>query len=59
MFQKGLSSPASVLNFLPSSNEIIQEFIERIDKNTLQNNPDFLPELSRLFLECKYMMLSE
>lgn len=53
VFQKGLSSPASVLNFLPSSNEIIQEFIERIDKNILQNNPDFLPELSRLFLECK------
>lgn len=52
VFQKGLSSPASVLNFLPSSNDAVQEWLERIEKLSKKSeNVDYLPELSRLFLE--------
>lgn len=52
MFQKGLSSPASALNFLSPANTVIQEFIKRIGESKSKSSTDFLPELSRLFLEC-------
>lgn len=55
-FQKGLSSPNHIRNFLTSSDNITKEFIHHI-KPTMSNDPqmvnDFLPELSRLNLECK------
>lgn len=54
MFQRGLSSPTSVLNFLQPSNTVIQEFIERVHERRSQKTTDFLPELSRLFLECVF-----
>ncbi|XP_030747871.1 cytochrome P450 302a1, mitochondrial-like [Sitophilus oryzae] len=51
IFQKGLSGPLAVKRFLSGSDEIIKEWLGRIESN--RNNPeaDFLPELSRLFLE--------
>ncbi|KAJ8958782.1 hypothetical protein NQ314_006353 [Rhamnusium bicolor] len=51
IFQKGLSSPLSVKNFLKSSDEIVQEWLVMVEK--FNENPyiDLLPELSRLFLE--------
>lgn len=51
-FQRGLSSPQSVKKFLKSTDEIIHEWLLMI--NYLRKIPDydFLPELSRLFLEC-------
>lgn len=55
-FQRGLSAPASVRNFLPETNLIVKEFVANIKSSSLslrQNEiPDFLPELSRLNLEC-------
>lgn len=52
-FQKGLSGPLSVKKFLPGSEEIIAEWLERINKKSSSNSSiNCLPELSRLFLEC-------
>ncbi|KAI7815504.1 cytochrome p450 [Rhyzopertha dominica] len=52
VFQRGLSSPAAVQNFLTPSNEVIQEWIEdRLQVLCEKSNVDYLPELSRLFLE--------
>ncbi|CAH0558339.1 unnamed protein product [Brassicogethes aeneus] len=50
VFQKGLSSPQSVENFLNSTDDIVQEWLSNI-MNVVNENEDFLPELSRLFLE--------
>lgn len=51
IFQKGLSSPSAVHNFLPESNEIIQEWLYRLED--ICKTPDlvYANELSRLFLE--------
>ncbi|KAK9686524.1 Cytochrome P450 [Popillia japonica] len=51
VLQKGLSSPAAVQNFLPSTNDVVQEWLLRIKDLSQQPNVDYLPELSRLFLE--------
>ncbi|KAF5298333.1 hypothetical protein FQR65_LT01111 [Abscondita terminalis] len=51
IFQKGLSSPSAVQNFLPETNEIIQEWLCRLED--ICKTPDlvYANELSRLFLE--------
>lgn len=54
IFQKGLSGPLSVKRFLDGSNDIISEWLERLESIKKESNPDYLPELSRLFLECMY-----
>lgn len=55
-FQKGLSSPNHVRQFLSDSDAITKQFVSHVQA-TCTNNPneieDFLPELSRLNLECK------
>lgn len=57
VFQRGLSSPISVLNFLSPSNDVMQEWIEdRLQKLCVQSDIDYLPELSRLFLECMFLV---
>lgn len=56
-FQRGLSAPASVRNFLPETNLIVKEFVANIKSSTALMNEneiqDFLPDLSRLNLECR------
>lgn len=57
MFQRGLSSPTSVQNFLNKTNDVIQEWIEeRLQVICDNTNLDYLPELSRLFLERKLFL---
>lgn len=48
-FQKGLSSPANIREFLNDSDAITKEFVSQIQSSICD---DFLPELSRLNLEC-------
>lgn len=51
VFQKGLSSIQSVKRFLNGSDNIIQEWLIMLESMRKSPNLDFLPELSRLFLE--------
>lgn len=51
VFQKGLSSPVSVQNYLQGSNEIINDWIIHIDTIKEENSKDYLMEIARLFLE--------
>lgn len=53
MFQKGLSSPQAVKKFISGADKIIQEWLERVEALSEVPHVDYLPELSRLFLECK------
>ncbi|XP_063903411.1 cytochrome P450 302a1, mitochondrial-like [Zophobas morio] len=51
-FQKGLSSPAEAISFIGDSNDIITEWMDtRLAQIYKDDCVDFLPELSRLFLE--------
>lgn len=56
-FQKGLSSPNHIRQFLSDADAITKQFVSQVQPN-YTNNPneieDFLPELSRLNLECKF-----
>ncbi|XP_025833891.1 cytochrome P450 302a1, mitochondrial-like [Agrilus planipennis] len=54
-FQRGLSSPSSVLNFISPTSEIIDDWIERINEIRFIHNIDYLSEISRLFLELTCM----
>lgn len=47
-FQKGFSAPQAVRAYLPVTDSIIQEFVS---SRLIQQCDDFLPELSRLFLQ--------
>lgn len=58
VFQKGLSSPAAVQIFLNSCDDIVAEWLQRVDRLTLETNVDYLPELSRLFLECMNVFIN-
>ncbi|XP_044750477.1 cytochrome P450 302a1, mitochondrial [Coccinella septempunctata] len=51
VFQKGLSGPIAVKNFISGSNEIVDEFLDRLNLMSKCSNIDYLPELSRLYLE--------
>ncbi|CAG9771429.1 unnamed protein product [Ceutorhynchus assimilis] len=51
IFQKGLSGPLAVKRFLKGTDEIILEWLERVEIIRGKQNLDYLPELSRLFLE--------
>ncbi|CAH1117643.1 unnamed protein product [Phaedon cochleariae] len=51
VFQRGLSSPQAVKNFLSGTNEVIDEWLVMIEEISKRPNTDYLPELSRLFLE--------
>lgn len=53
VFQKGLSSPLAVQNFIAPTNEVVDEWIERIEELSHKPFIDYLPELSRLYLECE------
>jgi hypothetical protein len=55
-FQQGLSRPQSVKLYLPQIDQVIQDFIDHIITWTQSAGKyqDFLEELSRLYLECKY-----
>lgn len=59
VFQKGLSSPVAVQHFIKPSDDVIQEWFERLDhihsKKPQPKNYDYLPELARLFLESKFI----
>ncbi|CAH2014568.1 unnamed protein product [Acanthoscelides obtectus] len=58
VLQKGLSSPQAVKRFLKGSDQIIQEWIEFIGQPPKKHRNDYLPEISRLFLELTgYSML--
>nr|CAD7201492.1 unnamed protein product [Timema douglasi] len=48
-FQRDLSRPNCVKTYLPAIDEVIQEFLNKITPG--HNGNDFLPELSKLFLE--------
>lgn len=57
-FQKGLSGPSESLSFITDSDEVIKEWIHiRLGEISQKTESDFLPELSRLFLECKNQYL--
>lgn len=60
-FQQGLSRPQSVKLYLPQIDQVIQEFIDYINTWTqsAEKHQDFLDELSRLYLECKYISVSD
>lgn len=60
-FQQGLSRPQSVRLYLPQIDQVIQEFINYINSWTqsVGKYQDFLDELSRLYLECKYISVSD
>lgn len=54
-FQKGLSAPQHIRQFLTDSDAITKEFIECIDETKPNVTvPNVLPELSKLNLECKF-----
>nr|CAD7394250.1 unnamed protein product [Timema cristinae] len=48
-FQRDLSRPNCVKTYLPAIDKVIQEFLNKITPG--HNGNDFLPELSKLFLE--------
>lgn len=53
-FQKGLSAPNYIRQFLNDSDKITKEFVSQVQPTVdSENVDDFLPELSRLNLECK------
>lgn len=54
--QKGLSSPNSVQNFLPGANDVIQEWLDQITEVKTNSKKDYLPHISRLFLELTCLM---
>ncbi|XP_017786799.1 PREDICTED: cytochrome P450 302a1, mitochondrial [Nicrophorus vespilloides] len=51
VFQKGLSSPSAVQNFLAGTNDVMHLWLRRINDLKSTEKYDYLPELSRLFLE--------
>ena len=51
-FQKDLSKPQNVINYIPDTDSTIIEFMRLSEKNEFE---DTLPLLSRLFLERKYI----
>jgi ecdysteroid 25-hydroxylase CYP302A1 len=52
VFQKGLSGPKEAPNFIENSDKVITEWIDtRLKKILTKPDLDYLPELSRLFLE--------
>lgn len=52
-FQKGFSAPQAVKAYLPSTDSMINDFVStRLVKPT----DDYLPELSRLFLQCELLL---
>ncbi|XP_050306860.1 cytochrome P450 302a1, mitochondrial-like isoform X2 [Anthonomus grandis grandis] len=51
IFQKGLSGPAATKKFLKGTDEIIDQWLQRIETIRGKPNLDYLPEISRLFLE--------
>lgn len=54
-FQKGLSSPSNVRNFLPDTDNITNEFVSKImDTSVEKDVPDFMLMLLRLNLERKF-----
>lgn len=56
VFQKGLSSPTSVQNFLPGANDVVQEWLDQIADVETDAKNDYLPHISRLFLELTCLM---
>lgn len=52
-FQKGLSAPHCARQFFKSADQITSEFCHHINE-IASDCKDFLPEISRLNLECKY-----
>ena len=51
IFQKDLSQLKSVQNFASETNDIVREWLHRIQSISGNSRVDYLPELSRLFLE--------
>ncbi|XP_039437333.1 cytochrome P450 302a1, mitochondrial [Culex pipiens pallens] len=50
--QKGLSSPQSVRNFLPLTDQVTKEFVASVKQTESKDSvPDFMPGISRLNLE--------
>lgn len=57
-FQKGLSSPSNVRNFLPDTDNITNEFVSKImDTSVEKEVPDFMLMLLRLNLERKFWII--
>lgn len=54
-FQRSLSRVQDVRLHLPATDTIMQEFIQFA---TISHNDDFLPKLSRLYLECEFLPFS-
>lgn len=52
-FQKGLSSLHNVRSYLPCVNEVVDDFVQYVAEKR-RSNEDFLPQLSRAFLESIY-----
>lgn len=44
----------AVQNFISGSNEVIDEFLDRLGFLKDCSNVDYLPEISRVFLECMF-----
>lgn len=53
-FQKLTSKPQDVINYLEETDCVAREFVELCDKEKYE---DFLPILSRLFLECNQTLV--
>lgn len=52
-FQKVSSKPQDVINYLKETDHVVQEFVELCNNEKFA---DFLPLLSRLFLECNIIL---
>lgn len=50
-FQKGLSAPKHIRQFLNNADAITKDFVTQMQRRNVETM-DFLPELSRLNLEC-------
>jgi len=52
-FQKVLSKPQNVIDYLEDTDLVVQEFVRLCSR---EKTDDFLPLFSRLFLECKILL---
>lgn len=57
-FQKHLSKVQCIKRYVDSTNTVVGEFIDRRIK-CVEQRDDFGPELSRLFLECKFLFITK
>lgn len=52
-FQKGLSKPRNIANYLEDTDAVVQEFVRLCAR---EKTDDLQPLISRLFLNCKFSL---